>query len=198
MGRDKALIPVNGLPMLRRAVDAIAAVCTEVIIVGEREGREDLELSCSARWVSDVIPGRGPLGGLYTGLAAASHELVFAASCDMPLLNAWLITGLLGIMQQDAVHLYSAVVPRIGNVSQSLHAVYRRSSRTEAERLLHEEERPGLQSLLRRLRVWFVEESRLVAFDPNLDSLMSVNTQSDLDRAERLLEGRNSPLSESS
>ncbi len=189
MGRDKALIPVGGVPMLRRAADAVAAVCAEVLIIGDQAGREELELPPRARWVADVVRGRGPLGGVHAGLAAASHETVFAASCDMPLLNSWLITVLLGIMQQDAMRLYSAVVPRVGQASQTLHAVYRRSCVEEAERLLSEEERPGLQSLLRKLRVLYVDEERLTAFDLDMRSMMSVNTQEDLDRAERLLQG---------
>ena len=189
MERDKAVIPVAGVPMLKRVADAVAAVCTEVIVVGEQAGREELELPDNSRWISDTMPGRGPLGGVHAGLAAASHDLVFAVSCERPLLNAWLITALFGIMQEDGVQLYSAAVPRIGNVSQTLHAVYRRSCVDEAERLLKEEERPSLQSLLRRLRTWYIEEPRLKTFDPDLRSLFSVNTQQDLDRVERLLLG---------
>ena len=189
MERDKAVIPVAGVPMLKRVADAVAAVCTEVIVVGEQAGRETVELPDNSRWISDTIPGKGPLGGVHAGLAAASHDLVFAVSCDRPLLNSWLITALFGIMQEDAVGLYSAAVPRIGSVSQTLHAVYRRSCVDEAERLLKEEERPSLQSLLRRLRTWYIEEPRLKTFDPDLRSLLSVNTQQDLERAERLLLG---------
>ena len=189
MERDKAVIPVAGVPMLKRVADAVAAVCTEVIVVGEQAGRETVELPDNSRWISDTMPGKGPLGGVHAGLAAASHDLVFAVSCDRPLLNSWLITALFGIMQEDAVQLYSAAVPRIANVSQTLHAVYRRSCVDEAERLLREEERPSLQSLLRRLRTWYIEEPRLKTFDPDLRSLFSINTQQDLERAERLLLG---------
>ena len=82
MERDKAVIPVAGVPMLKRVADAVAAVCTEVIVVGEQAGREELELPDNSRWISDTMPGRGPLGGVHAGLAAASHDLVFAVSCD--------------------------------------------------------------------------------------------------------------------
>ena len=189
LGRDKALITVDGAPLLQRTAEALAVACEEIIIVGDMTGREDVRLPDGARWVADAEQGRGPLGGLQTGLDAASHDLTFAASCDMPLLNSWLVTILLRIMEEDAVGLYGAVVPRVNQVPQTLHAVYRKSCAHDAERLLREQERPGIQSLLRRLRVWYVEQARLATFDPDLRSMMNVNTQEDLERAESLLRG---------
>ena len=189
MGRDKALITVGGVPLLQRTAEGLAVVCDEIIVVGDRTGREDVELPSNVRWVADTEQGRGPLGGLQAGLDAASNDLAFATSCDMPLLNSWLVTILLRIMEEDAVGLYSAVVPRVNRVPRTLHAVYRKSCAHDAERLLREQERPDLQSLLRRLRVWYVDEARLSTFDPDLRSMMSVNTQEDLERAESLLRG---------
>ena len=41
--------------------------------------------------VTDTYPGKGPLGGIYTGLAASDSFYNLVVACDTPFLNpAWL------------------------------------------------------------------------------------------------------------
>jgi molybdopterin-guanine dinucleotide biosynthesis protein A len=46
------------------------------------------------REIPDLIPDRGPLGGLWTALSEARGEWVLIAACDMPELTADLLKGL--------------------------------------------------------------------------------------------------------
>jgi molybdopterin-guanine dinucleotide biosynthesis protein A len=92
MGRDKALVPVEGAPMAARVAEALRACGAEpVVLVGARqEVCERLGIvSLADRW-----PGAGPLGGIATALldaplgvlgSHATHDrVVVVASCDQP------------------------------------------------------------------------------------------------------------------
>jgi molybdopterin-guanine dinucleotide biosynthesis protein A len=81
MGRDKALLEVDGEPMALRVAAALrAAGATEVFAVGgDAAALTDLGLDVRP----DEWPGAGPLAGTITALAAAREELVLVAACDL-------------------------------------------------------------------------------------------------------------------
>lgn len=79
MGRDKAVVEVDGHPMALRVIDALgrAGVRSVVTIGGSDRG-------FGVTHLEDQYPGEGPLGGLLTALQHAPTELVFVVACDMP------------------------------------------------------------------------------------------------------------------
>ena len=84
MGRDKALIEVDGVALARRVADAlVAGGCDEVLAVGGDAGALGALglIPVADRWAGD-----GPLGGLATALAEASArggDLLVLAPCDL-------------------------------------------------------------------------------------------------------------------
>lgn len=84
MGRPKALVPVDGVAMGRRAAAALlAAGADPVVLVGGQQGwAEILELDA----VSDRWPGFGPVGGIATAVSEAPSgtDVVLVAACDQP------------------------------------------------------------------------------------------------------------------
>lgn len=191
LGRDKALESVNGKPMLAHVVESLDVICSQVLVAGDPKGREAISLPQGVRWISDRYVEKGPLAGLHAGLSEAEHDLIVAVACDMPLINGMLLALLLRTAQEGQ-GLYDAVVPRVGGRLQTLHAVYARSSVRQAEELLTTESRPSLHDLVSRLKVRYVDEEELRLFDRDLRSFLSVNTEDDLDRLNKLL-GRESP-----
>ena len=94
MGRTKALVPVDGVPMAARVAAALeAGGCEEVVVVGGSVA----ELQMLGRpIVADVHPGAGPVGGVITALLhfdEAAHVLV--AACDLAMLDAPTVEHLL-------------------------------------------------------------------------------------------------------
>lgn len=87
MGEPKALVPVDGTPMGRRAADAlIAAGADPVVLVGGDPAWGDA-LSMSS--VADRWPGQGPVGGVATALSEAPADVaaVLVVACDQPWLQ---------------------------------------------------------------------------------------------------------------
>ena len=99
MGRTKALIEVDGVPMARRVATALRdAGCLDVFAYGGNpEELSPLELAV----VPDRYPGSGPLGGvlgLLEFLAVDRREAaVFVAACDLPSLTAGVLAPMVEI-----------------------------------------------------------------------------------------------------
>lgn len=101
MGRDKALLEVDGDPMALRVAVALGAAGLDPVVAvgGDGDALESLGLT----WVADQWPGEGPLGGLVTGLAATGADRVVLAACDLLALRPATVTTLLGRTPPGAV-----------------------------------------------------------------------------------------------
>lgn len=82
MGTDKRLLPIDGVPMLRRTLERLAPAPCLVIVDPRRP--PPIALPDHARLVSDTRPGEGPLAALEAGLRAADSHLVGVVAGDMP------------------------------------------------------------------------------------------------------------------
>lgn len=94
MGQDKALLLLEGIPLVQRAVAKLHAVASEVFLLGNRE-----ELAPFAPLVPDLRESCGPLGGMEAALSRASHDWSLILPVDMPflplaLLRSWVDTVL--------------------------------------------------------------------------------------------------------
>jgi molybdopterin-guanine dinucleotide biosynthesis protein A len=122
MGEDKALKPFLGRPLIQRVVERLAPIADEMLVTTNRpDDYHFLDL----RLVSDLKPGRGALGGLYTAIASASRSMVAVAACDMPFASATLLRAASRILVEEDVDV---VIPRSEESYEPLHAVYRRET----------------------------------------------------------------------
>lgn len=97
-GGDKLAVEIGGRPLLHLAIDAVAGVVDEIVVVVARDGPgpalppDSLVPVVVAR---DAVAGQGPLAGLAAGLAAASHPLALLVGGDQPALRPALLRELL-------------------------------------------------------------------------------------------------------
>jgi molybdopterin-guanine dinucleotide biosynthesis protein A len=170
MGQDKAWIELDGEPLVKRVADVLAQVADEVIVVANDPKYERLGL----RVVRDRYPDGGALGGIATGVTAATHDTVLVAACDMPFLSVdvWrLIVGHAG--EADVV------IPRVGGEFETLHALYTKACVPHIARSLAEN-RLRVISFFDQVKVLAIEEPELRAADPTLRSFTNVNTPEEL------------------
>ncbi len=95
MGEDKALKTFLGRPLIQRVIERLAPIADELIVTTNRP--EDYSF-LNLRLISDLKPGRGALGGLYTAIASASNPLVAVVACDMPFASATLFEAATRLM----------------------------------------------------------------------------------------------------
>ncbi|MBI3988473.1 MAG: molybdenum cofactor guanylyltransferase [candidate division NC10 bacterium] len=177
MGTDKALVRVGGRRLIERVVETLRGLFPEVLIVANRAGRyEDLR----GEVITDLLPGKAVLGGIYTGLKVASFPKAFFAACDMPFLNPALITSL-----KDKAEGADVVIPDAQGELHPLHAIYSKACLPFIEEEIRAD-RLKVTGFLSHVKVRIVPEEALRPFDPDLLSLFNANTPEDLALAERL------------
>lgn len=178
LGRDKALLEVNGEPLLARAVRILSSVCGEVLVVGPREREAVVP---GVRVMPDERPGIGPLGGIATALRATRGDRLLAVATDMPLLNVDLLRYLIELSPG-----FDVTIPRVDGRTQQLHAVYARTCLSVIDDQLARDDFK-IDRFFARVRVRIVEEDEVRRFDPELRSFRNVNTEEEWQAVRALL-----------
>ncbi len=80
MGKDKALLLVEGKPLLQTLAERVLPLCSELRIVAPRGRYESLGYSI----VEDRRTASGPLAGIEAALEASTAEWNLILACDMP------------------------------------------------------------------------------------------------------------------
>lgn len=174
MGTNKAVLDVGGVRLIDGAVATLRGIFREVLIIANDPAPY---AGLGLRVVPDLVPEKGSLGGLYTGVAAASYPHAFCMACDMPFANPALIRFL-----ADLAEGQDAVVPRTREGVQPLHAVYGRGCLPVMRRQI-EADRLKIDGILEGLRVRYVDEEELRPYDPELLSFWNLNTRDELELA---------------
>ena len=172
-GENKALIKIEGVPLIERVLNTMGSVFHHVIIITNTPN-EYAHLQIPM--VEDIIKGLGPLGGIYTGLKAIPDPKGFFVACDMPLLNPDLIRHMVAISDD-----FDVVVPKISWKIEALHGLYAKRCLDSIEGLIHS----GTYQIFRffhEVRVRFVDEVEIRRWDPDLMSFFNINTPDELKR----------------
>jgi molybdenum cofactor guanylyltransferase len=182
LGYNKLFLKMGDRYLIDIVIDSLSQFTSSLLIV-TREDQMDLIKShiCSENVVADLFPGKGPLGGIYTGLANAPNTYSFIVGCDMPFINS----ALAGYIINNA-HDYDAILPKIGNMIEPLHAIYSRNCLSKIECLL-QMERLSIAQLFPMVRTRYIDEHEINALDPNHLSFININTKRDLTIANLLL-----------
>lgn len=121
MGRDKALLELDGEPMAARVAAALRrAGAAEVLAVGGDLPRLRA-LGLDAR--PDRWPGAGPLPATITALAVASEELVLVVGCDLLRPSEAAMAATVAALEGDPDAL--GAVPVVDGHRQWMHAAWR-------------------------------------------------------------------------
>lgn len=92
MGRDKALLPIDGVPFISRILSTMREEFPDLIIsAGEGDSYEQFR----CRVAHDLFPDSGPLGGIHAALLATRADSIFITTCDMPFVSTMLIRHIL-------------------------------------------------------------------------------------------------------
>ena len=181
LGRDKAVEPFDGQPLIRRVIERVAQLTDEIVVVVADLARgQALPLDIEHRVAVDIYPEGGSLGGIFSGLSAAANDWGLVVACDMPFLNAPLLEHMLG--QRDDC---DAVVPQPGDFPEPTHALYSRACLPHIEARLQANDLK-ISGFFDEVRVRYLDEGEVRQFDPQLLSFFNVNSPEDLARAHAL------------
>lgn len=180
MGQNKALLLFQGEPLITRVYRRLASLADEVLItVNQTTGFEFLGLPL----ITDVYPGKGTLGGLFTGLHAARGPLIAVVGCDMPFVKPILLQAELDLLNRTQA---DTVIPLSDTGLEPLHAVYRRGTCLPAiyKSLMADQLR--LVSWLSDVKVQEMPLDEVKVYDPELHAFFNLNTPDDFKQAEAM------------
>jgi molybdopterin-guanine dinucleotide biosynthesis protein A len=180
MGEDKALKPFLGRPLIQRVVDRMKPIADEIIVTtNQPAGYEFLGL----RLVSDLKPGRGALGGLYTAVASAASPLVAVAACDMPFASPDFFEGARRIMDEEKADV---VIAKTDEGYEPLHALYRRETCLPAIESAIEADQWKVISWFPQVIVRVLTGEEVKSLDPSGLCFWNLNTPEEFAEAEHL------------
>jgi len=171
MGENKAFIEIEGIPIINRIHSLFKRLFQEIIVVTDQR---ELFSSLDAKIYSDLIPNRGVLAGLYTGLFFSSFSYSFCVACDMPFLNTSVIQYLMNKIDDSDV-----IVPRTEDGLQPLHAIYSRNC-LEPIRKTIEQGKYKIVDFYPMVKIKTIGEDEFRSYDPMMESFVNVNTPDEL------------------
>lgn len=118
MKRDKALLPFRGVPLAQWVAGTIAKAAGSATLIGP----PDLYSTLGFPVIPDLYPGEGPLGGILTALRHSQKDWNLITACDMPELDAALLTRLLDAAERAGADVLLPITP--DGRAQPLCAVY--------------------------------------------------------------------------
>ena len=155
MGRDKALLEFGGRPLIQSAVSLLKALTERVLILGPAEKYGLLGLPV----LPDMVPSRGPLSAIYTGLERSGTTVNLFLACDMPLMEE----TFLKLLVERAPQADAVLMRQEDGSLEPLCAVYNRSC-LPAVKANYERQRFKLSDLFPDLRTHYLTEADLTGF----------------------------------
>ena len=182
MGKPKPLLALAGETMLERQVRLLRSLCRSVAVIGLSDRLPPVDVSL----IPDVIRGRGPLGGIFTGLLRTRTEFNLFLGCDLPLVTARFLEFLVRRALQCGAIATMAEMPTGG--VQPVCAVYRRAALPVVRANL-DAGRNKAQAVARRQRSAVIPWSEIARAGLSSCIFANINTPEDYETAKRILKG---------
>lgn len=171
MGENKAFIEIEGVPIIQRIYTLFKELFHEVIIV---TNQIELFKKFDLKLYSDLLPNKGALGGLYTGLFFSTFPYSFCVACDMPFINKSLVQYLIKRIGDEDV-----IVPRTKDGLQPLHAIYSKNCLNPIKEII-EQGKFKIIDFYHQVQVNIIKEADFISLDPLRESFINVNTPEEL------------------
>lgn len=176
MPGDKAFMEVSGRRVIDIQIEVLDGLFDEILIVGNQRRIERLRVyeRPGVRVVQEPVSGKGPLGGILSGLMLSRSDSNFVLACDMPFVQRDAAAYVL-----DRLEGFQVAVPSTPKGLEPLHAAYH-SSCIEVIRQQLDEGDLKVTDFFARVRVNPVPWEDLLRFDPTGRLMMNINEPEDM------------------
>jgi len=175
MGKvDKGLQPFRGRTLIDCVIERLRPQVAEILINANRN--QESYGAYGYRVIADLVPDyAGPLAGLHSALASASHELVLTVPCDSPFMPDDLAA------RMDAALRSASADVAVAWTGMQPHPVFCLARRALLPHLAQFLDAGG-----RKIDAWYADLNvARVAFDDQPDAFANFNTLAELRSAEQ-------------
>lgn len=184
-GHDKILEKIGNNSLLEQVISSTEPISKDIIVVTAKErALPQLANHPKIKIVYDIMPGVGSLGGIYTGLIASKSYYNLVVAADMPFLNRPLLQYMISVAEG-----YDLTLPHVNQWFEPLHAIYSKNCINPAREILNQGKKVIVE-LFKYVKVKHVEAEEIERFDPKHLSFFNINTPQDMERALKILEGK--------
>lgn len=174
MGKNKAFIEIEGLPMIERILNLFKKIFNEILII--TNDKNQFSHLNNVKIYNDLVPYKGALGGLFTGIFYSSYEYSFCVGCDMPFLNESLIKFLIKKIEGEDI-----IVPKTEKGLEPLHAIYSKRCLSLIKKMI-DSGKSRIIDIYPLLNVKIIEENEFIKLDPERKSFLNINTPEELEQ----------------
>ena len=167
MGRDKALLSLEGRTLLSRSFSLLSTVCDRVVVADRGRGLEP-----DAESLADG-PGHGPAAGILGAAGALPRRALLVLACDLPHVSADLLRRLL---REERFDWY---LPRHSATVEPLCALFREPALDALRQQVATGELSLQALLLAPLRIGFLEGDELESYGRPSELFFNVNRPAD-------------------
>lgn len=183
LGRPKALLEFGDQTLIEMIISQLKGCFEELTLITDRP---DLYRTLPVKITGDLLKQqeKSPLRGIHAGLSSSDRPWQFVVACDMPFLN-------LDFIRYMAAYApgHDAVVPRVGNYFQPLHAFYSRT----CIGIIEEQVKAGENKVIdfyRHLNIKYIGEEEINRFNSQQELFLNINTWKDYQKALHLMRDR--------
>jgi molybdopterin-guanine dinucleotide biosynthesis protein A len=171
-GITKANVIINGLSIISRIISVIEDQFPKIIIVTNKP--EEFREFIQCKIVVDQYLKAGPLGGIHAALKSSSEDAIFVFAGDMPFLDKKIISDQIYDFKKGE---QDVLIPKVGQLIEPLHAIYRKSIMNELERFLIERKSRAVRDFLEQVNVGYFKISDT---EQNRKAFTNINSPADL------------------
>ena len=168
MKTDKAFLKLGPKAMIEELTSRIEKKFSKLMIIAnDREKYMKFGMEVTG----DIMPDKGPLGGIYTGLVKSESFYNFIFSCDAPFVNPDLIDYMISKAKD-----FDIIIPRWKDKFEPLHAIYSKNCIEAIENQLAKNDLKII-NFFSEVSVKVIEQEELERFDLGQLPFMNINTR---------------------
>lgn len=164
----KALVDVGGQSIIRKTISLFQTIFRSVWI---STNNPEVFFVFRLPMIGDLLPVRGPMTGIYSGLVATGSPELFVAAGDMPFISEDLVR----LVMKHYSHGDDAIIPMFRGEAQPLLGIYAAHAVTEMRSSLTTGRR-SMKGLLERMRTASIPEHEVTRVDSEGLSFVNINT----------------------
>jgi molybdopterin-guanine dinucleotide biosynthesis protein A len=155
-GSNKALYKLNQKPMLINIIEKLEPMFDKIYVIGNKEYK--YEGLFKTEYLTDVIPDKGPLGGLYTGLKTTDSSYNYLQACDMPFVSKEYLGYMKKYISENKG--YDAYIPKKKGYLEPFVGIYHKRIKKDILKLIRKD-KLNFDFLFQEINIRIIDEKEI-------------------------------------